>query len=45
MKQISENAVKVRNVFKNYGAVEALRDLTLQFPKGQLTSLLGPSVW
>ena len=42
MKQISENAVKVRNVFKNYGTVEALRDLTLQFPKGQLTSLLGP---
>ena len=42
-KQISENAVEVRNVFKNYGDVEALRDLTLQFPKGQLTSLLGPS--
>ena len=42
-KQISENAVEVRNVFKNYGHVEALRDLTLHFPKGQLTSLLGPS--
>jgi NitT/TauT family transport system ATP-binding protein len=42
-KQISENAVEVKNVFKNYGDVEALRDLTLQFPKGQLTSLLGPS--
>ncbi|MBT7204693.1 MAG: ATP-binding cassette domain-containing protein [Deltaproteobacteria bacterium] len=42
-KQISENAVEVRNVFKNYGPVEALRDLTLHFPKGQLTSLLGPS--
>ena len=42
-KQISENAVEVRNVFKNYGDVEALRDLTLKFPKGQLTSLLGPS--
>ncbi len=42
-KQISENALEVRNVFKNYGDVEALRDLTLQFPKGQLTSLLGPS--
>jgi NitT/TauT family transport system ATP-binding protein len=42
-KQISENAVEVRNVFKNYGDVDALRDLTLQFPKGQLTSLLGPS--
>ena len=42
-KQIFENAVEVRNVFKNYGDVEALRDLTLHFPKGQLTSLLGPS--
>jgi len=39
----TKNAVSVRNVFKNYGEVEALRDLSLDFPKGQLTSLLGPS--
>jgi NitT/TauT family transport system ATP-binding protein len=39
----TENAVTVRNVYKNYGDVEALRDLSLDFPKGQLTSLLGPS--
>ncbi len=38
-----ESAVSVRNISKNYGAVEALRDLSLEFPKGQLTSLLGPS--
>lgn len=38
-----ENAVSVRNVYKNYGDVEALQDLSLDFPKGQLTSLLGPS--
>lgn len=38
-----ESAVSVRNVSKNYGAVEALRDLSLEFPRGQLTSLLGPS--
>jgi NitT/TauT family transport system ATP-binding protein len=37
------NAVTVKNVYKNYGDVEALRDLSLEFPKGQLTSLLGPS--
>ncbi|MEK9942251.1 MAG: ABC transporter ATP-binding protein [Gammaproteobacteria bacterium] len=37
------NAVAVRHVFKNYGEVEALRDLSLDFPRGQLTSLLGPS--
>lgn len=39
----TDNAVTVQNVYKNYGAVEALRDLTLEFPRGQLTSLLGPS--
>ncbi len=39
----TENAVAVRNVYKNYGDVEALRDLSLDFPKGQLTSILGPS--
>ena len=38
-----ENAVTVKNVYKNYGETEALRDLSLDFPKGQLTSLLGPS--
>ena len=38
-----ENAVTVKNVYKNYGDVEALRDMSLNFPKGELTSLLGPS--
>ncbi len=38
-----DNAVTVRNVYKNYGDVEALNDLSLDFPRGQLTSLLGPS--
>ena len=39
----AEPAVSVRNVSKNYGDVEALKNLTLDFPKGELTSLLGPS--
>ncbi|MCR8725155.1 ABC transporter ATP-binding protein [Frigidibacter sp. ROC022] len=39
----TEIAVSARNITKNYGAVEALKDLTLEFPRGQLTSLLGPS--
>lgn len=39
----TDNAVAVRHVSKNYGDVEALRDLSLDFPRGQLTSLLGPS--
>ena len=38
-----DNAVTVKNVFKNYGEAEALRDLSLDFPRGELTSLLGPS--
>jgi NitT/TauT family transport system ATP-binding protein len=38
-----ESAVSTRNISKNYGDVEALRDMSLEFPKGQLTSLLGPS--
>jgi NitT/TauT family transport system ATP-binding protein len=36
-------AVSVRRVSKNYGKVEALKNLSLDFPRGQLTSLLGPS--
>ncbi len=40
---VAENAVSVRNVSKNYGDVEALKNLSLEFPRGQLTSLLGPS--
>ncbi|WP_068114783.1 ABC transporter ATP-binding protein [Tropicimonas marinistellae] len=39
----TEHAVITRNICKNYGAVEALKDLSLEFPRGQLTSLLGPS--
>lgn len=39
----SDFAVSVRGVSKNYGDVEALKDLSLDFPRGQLTSLLGPS--
>ncbi len=40
---VFESAVSTRNISKNYGEVEALRDLSLEFPRGQLTSLLGPS--
>ena len=39
----SESAVSVKNITKNYGDIEALRDMSLEFPRGQLTSLLGPS--
>jgi len=39
----SESAVSIKNITKNYGDIEALRDMSLEFPRGQLTSLLGPS--
>jgi len=36
--------VSVRNVHKTYpGGVEALNDISLDFPEGRLTTLLGPS--
>lgn len=43
MNSAADIAVTVNKVCKNYGDVEALRDLSLDFPRGQLTSLLGPS--
>lgn len=40
----SAPAVAVRGISKVYvGGIEALRDLTLDFPAGKLTTLLGPS--
>lgn len=41
--EATDNAVTVRNVSKNYGKVEALKNMSLAFPRGQLTTLLGPS--
>jgi NitT/TauT family transport system ATP-binding protein len=38
-----EAMVTARGIAKNYGQVEALRDVSLDFPKGALTTLLGPS--
>lgn len=39
----TDNIVEVRNVSKTYGSVEALNNISLGFPEGQLTALLGPS--
>ncbi len=35
--------VRVENLSKNYGAVQALRDVSLSFVDGGLTAILGPS--
>ena len=39
----SQPIVEVRGIRKSYDTVEALRDIDLEFPRGALTSLLGPS--
>jgi NitT/TauT family transport system ATP-binding protein len=42
--QITTPIVRVENIKKVYpGGVEALNDITLDFPTGKLTTLLGPS--
>ncbi|WP_172123457.1 ABC transporter ATP-binding protein [Devosia sp. 919] len=40
---IVDGVVKVRGVSKTYGDIEALRNIELEFERGQLTTLLGPS--
>ena len=35
--------VRVRNLFLYYGKTEALRDVTLDFPRHQVAALIGPS--
>lgn len=36
-------SLSLRNVSKNFGAVQAVDSLSLDFPPGQITTLLGPS--
>jgi sulfate transport system ATP-binding protein len=36
-------SISVRNVSKNFGTFEALRDVSVDIPSGSLTALLGPS--
>jgi NitT/TauT family transport system ATP-binding protein len=41
---MSAHAVEVRGISKTYNAeIQALRDVSLDFPTGELTTLLGPS--
>ena len=39
----SDAVVKVRDICKRYGDIEALRGINLEFERGKLTTLLGPS--
>ena len=36
-------SIQVKNIAKNFGAFHALKDISLDFPEGQLVALLGPS--
>ena len=36
-------SIQIRNVSKNYGTFQALTDINLNIPKGELVALLGPS--
>ena len=36
-------SIQVKNIEKHFGAFHALKDITLDFPDGQLVALLGPS--
>ena len=36
-------SIQVKNIAKNFGAFHALKDISLDFPDGQLVALLGPS--
>ena len=38
-----ENIVEVRGLSKFYGGFQALKEIDLDFPEGELISLLGPS--
>jgi NitT/TauT family transport system ATP-binding protein len=39
----NDAVVQVRDICKNYGDIEALRGINLEFERGHLTTLLGPS--
>ena len=36
-------SIQVKNIEKNFGAFHALKNISLDFPEGQLVALLGPS--
>ncbi|HQV26319.1 MAG TPA: ATP-binding cassette domain-containing protein, partial [Acinetobacter sp.] len=36
-------SIQVKNIEKNFGAFHALKNISLDFPEGELVALLGPS--
>ncbi len=35
--------IEIKNLYKNYGSLQAVRDISLNVPKGQVLGLLGPN--
>ena len=43
MKEITERTLKVENVSLGYGETTIVKDLSLEFPKGKITAIIGPN--
>ena len=43
MKEITERTLKVENVSLCYGETTIVKDLSLEFPKGKITAIIGPN--
>lgn len=43
MKEITERTLKVENVSLGYGETTIVKDLSLEFPKGKITAVIGPN--
>ena len=43
MKEITERTLKVENVSLGYGETTIVKDLSLEFPKGKVTAIIGPN--
>ena len=41
--RMTENVIEVKNVWKSFKTVQAVKGLSLQIPKGQFIALLGPN--
>lgn len=42
MKEVAERTLNVENVSLGYGEKTIVKDLTLEFPKGKITAIIGP---
>lgn len=43
MKEITERTLKVENVSLGYGETTIVKDLSLEFPRGKVTAIIGPN--